>query len=94
MLIKANKIVVGLFPKLAEKYQGPYFMSELGRNHTYKIRRCSNRKELKSFMDASQIKRYFDPAIVRTNTAQPQDLQFQDEQPVDTQDNVNSLKKK
>ena len=42
-------------------------------------------------MDASQLKRYFYPAIVRTNTAQPQDLQFKDEQSVDTQDNVNSL---
>ena len=40
-------------------------------------------------MNASLLKKY-DPAIVRTNTAQPQDLQVQDEQPVDTQDNVNS----
>ena len=41
-------------------------------------------------MNASHLKKYYDPAIVRTNTAQPQDLQVQDEQPVDTQDNVNS----
>ena len=90
VLIKANKIPVGLSPKLAEKYQGPYFISELGPNHTYKIRRCSNRKELKSFMNATQLKKYFDPAIERTNIAQPQDPQVQNEQPVDAQENVNS----
>ena len=90
VLIKANKIPVGLSPKLAEKYQGPYFISELGPNHTYKIRRCSNRKEPKSFMNASELKKYFDPAIERTNIAQPQDPQVQNEQPVDAQENVNS----
>ena len=41
-------------------------------------------------MNASQLKKYFDPAIVRTNTAQPQGLQVKDEQPVDTQNNVNA----
>ena len=41
-------------------------------------------------MNASHLKKYYDPTIVRTNTAQPQGLQVQDEQPVDTQDNVNS----
>lgn len=41
-------------------------------------------------MNASQLKKYFDPAIERTNIAQPQDPQVQNEQPVDAQENVNS----
>lgn len=90
VLIKANKIPFGLSPKLAEKYQGPYLISELGPNHTYKIRRCSNRKVLKSFMNASQLKKYFDPDVERANIAQPQDLQAQNQQPVDTQDTVDT----
>ena len=90
VLIKSNKVPIGLSPKLAEKYQGPYFISELGPNHTYKIRRCSTRKELKSFMNASQLKKYYNPDIERAKIAQPQDPQAKNQHPVDTQDSVDT----
>lgn len=37
-------------------------------------------------MNASQLKIYFDPDVERVNIAQLQDLQAQNQQPVDTQD--------
>lgn len=41
-------------------------------------------------MNASQLKIYFDPDVERVNIAQPQDLQAQNQQPVDTQDTVDT----
>lgn len=41
-------------------------------------------------MNASQLKKYFDPDVERANIAQPQDLQAQNQQPVDTQDTVDT----
>lgn len=41
-------------------------------------------------MNASQLKKYFDPDVERANIAQLQDLQAQNQQPVDTQDTVDT----
>ena len=65
VLLKNHQVPIGLSPKLVDKYDGPYFISELGPNYTYKVRRCSDRKEHKSFMNAQQLKHYHDPAIYR-----------------------------
>lgn len=65
VLIKSHKVPIGLSPKLVDKYQGPYYISEIGPNFTYKIRDCKERKEVKSFMNAIQLKHYNDPEIDR-----------------------------
>lgn len=65
VLIKSHKVSVGLSPKLVEKYHGPYYISEIGPNFTYKIRDCKYRKEVKSFMNAVQLKHYNDPEVDR-----------------------------
>lgn len=44
VLIKSHKVPVGLSPKLVKKYHGPYYISEIGPNFTYKIRDCKDRK--------------------------------------------------
>lgn len=88
-MIKSNKTLVGLSPKLAENFQGPYYVSEIGPKFTYKIRRCSNHKELKSFVNALQLKHYFDPEIERNNIAQPvQQPTVQDEGEENTDDTL------
>lgn len=58
VLLQQFKTPVGKSPKLIDKYDGPYYISELGPNFTYKLRRCSNHKELKSYVNASRLKDY------------------------------------
>ena len=64
VLLKVHQVPVGLSPKLVEKYEGPYYISEMGPNYTYKIRSCTNRKEHKSLVNASELKHYHDPNIL------------------------------
>lgn len=64
-MIKSHKVPIGLSPKLVEKYQGQFYISEIGPNFTYKIRDCKERKEVKSFLNALQIKDYNDSEIDR-----------------------------
>ena len=87
VMIKTHKVPVGLSHKLVDKYQGPYFISELGPNYTYKIRDCKDRKEVKSFLNASQLKHYFDPEIERGNLVQHVDNQDQTQVENNEQDN-------
>ena len=54
-------VPVSLLPKLVEKYNGPYYITELGTNYTYKLRFCGTSKEVKSIINAKNIIMYKDP---------------------------------
>lgn len=61
VLLHSTKVPVGLSPKLHDPWDGPFYITAIGPNNTYKLRRCSNHKELKSFIHANRLKRYENP---------------------------------
>ena len=65
VLMRVSKVPTGLSPKLFEKYDGPYYISELGPNYTYRLRRCSDHKHLKALINASRLIPYKDPYLMR-----------------------------
>ncbi|MEW8546122.1 MAG: reverse transcriptase domain-containing protein [Candidatus Thiodiazotropha sp.] len=65
VMLRVSKVPSGLSPKLFEKYDGPFYITELGPNYTYKLRRCSDHKPIKSLINASRIIQYKDPYIMR-----------------------------
>lgn len=88
VLLQQFKTPVGKSPKLIDKYDGPYYISELGPNFTYKLRRCSNHKELKSYVNASRLKDYMPGDDIRDqNPEQDIGILFDE----NTQDNQNDL---
>lgn len=65
VLIKIDKVPNGLSSKLYDKSDGPYRIVEVGPNFTYMLRRCSDNKLHGSMMNASNLKRYYDPEVTR-----------------------------
>lgn len=61
VLLYSTKVPVGLSPKLHNPWDGPFYITAIGPNNTFKLRRCSNHKELKSFIHANRLKRYENP---------------------------------
>ena len=60
VLLRNTRVREGLSTKLADKYTGPYYIVEVGPNHTYKLRNCADNKLLASLMNASRLKLYHD----------------------------------
>ena len=58
VLLKINKTKKGLSPKLAAKYQGPYYIVDVNPNHTFQIRHCSTNNVRRGRIHASQLKPY------------------------------------
>jgi hypothetical protein len=57
----------GLSPKLSQKWIGPYYITQIGPNHTFKIHRSSDNQEHKSMVHADRLK----PKILRVTSQQP-----------------------
>lgn len=72
VLIKVNKVPKGLSSKLYDKADGPYRIVDVGPNFTYKLRRCSDNKLHGSMMNASNLKLYHDPEVMRPNFEVPE----------------------
>ena len=66
-----TKVPVGKAPKLHRKWVGPYYITMLGPNYTYKLRHCATNKEVKSLVNAMRLKPYFDPEDRPTNPPDP-----------------------
>ena len=62
-----TKVVPGKAPKLHRKWTGPYYITLLGPNHTYRIRNCATNKEIKSLINGVRLKPYYDPEDRPTN---------------------------
>ena len=58
---------IGLSPKLCSKYIGPYYICIANRNFTYKLRRCSDNKLVRSVINAIRLKPYIDDRDRPTN---------------------------
>ena len=66
-----TKVPVGKAPKLHRKWVGPYSITMLGPNYTYKLHHCMTNKEVKSLVNAMRLKPYFDPEDKPTNPHDP-----------------------
>ena len=62
-----TKVPIGKAPKLHRKLIGPYYIANIGPNHTFKLRRCSDNREVKSMINTTRLKLYFDPEDRPTN---------------------------
>ena len=72
-LIKNNKVPLGLSVKLTAKFKGPYYIVELGPNHTYRLRHCEDSNPLPSLMYTGQIKLFYErPNVPPLLAHQPQ----------------------
>ena len=62
-----TKVAVGKAPKLHRKWVGPYYITQLGPHHTFKVRNCATNKEVKSLVNGVRLKPYYDPENRTTN---------------------------
>ena len=67
VLFKVNKVPTGMSSKLHDKSDGPFRIVEIGPNYTYKLVRCDNNKVHPSLLNATNLKLYHDPKVVRQN---------------------------
>lgn len=82
VLMQCMKVPKGSAPKLHEKWVGPFYINHANEN-TYKLRRLSDHKLIKSRIHANRIKIYEDPRDHR----QPQvDRQVDEQQTDNTHD--------
>ena len=65
VLLKSMKVPKGHSPKLYPKHEGPFYITELGPNFTYKLTSCADHTEVKCLINASRLKRYVKPNLVR-----------------------------
>ncbi|KAK3097343.1 hypothetical protein FSP39_008811 [Pinctada imbricata] len=62
VMLHTTRVPKGLSPKLQNPWEGPFYIVDKGPNNTYKIRRASNHKELKSFIHVNRLKPYNCPS--------------------------------
>ncbi|CAG2189208.1 unnamed protein product [Mytilus edulis] len=72
VLLKEHVVPVGRSPKLVDKFNGPYYITDCGPNFTYKLRRCSDQKEVKAMVNASNLRQYVDPTDFRDPPQAPE----------------------
>ncbi|XP_063411468.1 uncharacterized protein LOC134694358 [Mytilus trossulus] len=72
VLLKEHVSPVGRSPKLVDKFNGPYYITDCGPNFTYKLRRCSDQKEVKAMVNASNLRQYVDPTDFRDPPQAPE----------------------
>ena len=65
VLLKSMKVPKGHSPKLYRKHEGPFYITELGPNFTYKLTSCADHTEVKCLINASRLKQYVKPNLVR-----------------------------
>ena len=82
VLLKVHKTRTGLAKKFEDKFTGPFYIREKGPYDTYKIADCENHKLIKNFINAQDLKRYYDPQNYRYEP--PEDILFEDESDADT----------
>ena len=61
VLLRDFRTPIGKSPKLVDKYLGPFYISELGPNYTYRLRRTDDHREFKTLVNASRLKPYTSP---------------------------------
>ena len=67
VLLHNEYVPKGLSPKLHIKWNGPYYITEVGGNDTYALRNCDTHKSVKSRIHANRLKPYRDADLRRVN---------------------------
>ena len=62
-----TKVPPGKAPKLHRKWVGPYYITMIGPNHTFRLRNAQTNLEVKSLVNAARLKPYYDPNDRPTN---------------------------
>ena len=62
-----TKVPVGKAPKLHRKWVGPYYITMIGPNHTFRLRNVRTNLEVKTLINAIRLKPYYDPEDRPTN---------------------------
>ena len=65
ILLKVHKTRPGLAKKFEDKFTGPFYIREKGPFDTYKIADCKTDKVIKNFINAQDLKRFYDPQNYR-----------------------------
>ena len=58
-------ITPGLSKKLGHKFDGPFYITKVGPNHTFNLRRQSNHKPIRPRVHANPLKPYYNPVLRR-----------------------------
>ena len=58
VLLKKGKVDTGLSVKIADQFNGPFEIIELGPHFTYKLKNCEDNKVIGSFINASRLKAF------------------------------------
>lgn len=58
VLLWQEKVLQGLSPKLYQKWNGPYCVTEVGPHYTYALKNMETNKVVKGYVNASRIKIY------------------------------------
>ena len=82
VLLKIHKTKTGLVKKFHDKFTGPFYIREKGPFDTYKIADCQTHKQIKNFINAQDLKRYYDPQNYRYEP--PDNDLFETESDADT----------
>lgn len=70
VMMKQEHTEKGLSPKLTEKWVGPFEITELGPNYTYKLKNLQNDKILQAFKNACKLKFYHERSLEDSQTDQ------------------------
>ena len=71
VLLRSMKVPKGYSPKLYPKHEGPFFITELGPNFTYRLRNCADHTEVKCLINAPHLKLYVKPSTIRKELDNP-----------------------
>ena len=63
-MLKVHKTKTGLTKKLHDEYMGRFYIKEKCLFDTYKIADCQTNKPVKNFINAQDLRRYYDPKII------------------------------
>ena len=74
VLWKVNKHRQGYSKKFEDKFRGPYYIREKGPFDTYKIADCETNKLVRNFINAKDLKRYYDPLNYRIEPQENEDI--------------------
>ena len=66
-----TKVPMGKAPKLHRKWVGPYYITVVGPNHTYRLWNVRTNAEVRSLVNAMRLKPYYDPEDRPTNPPDP-----------------------
>ena len=65
VMLKKQNITPGLSKKLCPKFDGPFYITKVGPNHTFNLRRQSNHKPMRPRVHANRLKPYYNPVLRR-----------------------------